>query len=102
MPRRLLPDDFEGKMIVGIMLMCVVLVVVLIGVLFHIPRVTGAEIALPKIITEGFGRPSRTVDAINAGRWREMCKGAARYEAMREAYELRKPDPCNGGKVWVR
>lgn len=30
------------------------------------------------------------------------CNTAARYEAMREAYDLRLPDPCSGAKTWVR
>lgn len=101
-PRRLIPEGNEEKAIIGIMLMCLILLVVLVGVLIRIPHVSSAELKLPKIITRDFGRPSNTVDAINDGRWSEMCKGAARYEAMREAYELRKPDPCNGAKTWVR
>lgn len=31
------------------------------------------------------------------------CNSGARYEAMREAYEERLPDPCNpAAKEWVR
>lgn len=30
------------------------------------------------------------------------CNTAARYDAMREAYELRLPDPCNGATRWRR
>lgn len=30
------------------------------------------------------------------------CYTAARYQAMREAYDLRLPDPCSGARVWVR
>ena len=93
MPRRLIPLTTEGKVIVAIMLMCAVLTAVLFFVLLSIPRsARGADLKLH----------TRAVDAINAGRWREMCKGAARYDAMREAYELRMPDPCNGAKKWVR
>lgn len=27
-------------------------------------------------------------------RWNKMCQGAARYDAMREAYDMRRPNPC--------
>jgi len=30
------------------------------------------------------------------------CNTGARYEAMREAYERRLPDPCNGATIWRR
>lgn len=30
------------------------------------------------------------------------CNTAARYDAMREAYEKRLPDPCSGARTWVR
>lgn len=26
--------------------------------------------------------------------WRELCRGAGRYQAMSEAYAAGKPDPC--------
>lgn len=35
-------------------------------------------------------------------KWKKLCKGAGRYDAMREAYERGKPDPCSGAKTWVR
>ncbi len=28
-------------------------------------------------------------------KWRAMCKTGARYQAMSEAYNVGKPDPCN-------
>ena len=94
MPKRLIPDDPEGRFIFAAIMLCVVLVLVLVYVLTMIPRAAvGADMKV---------RTSATVDAINYGRWKVMCKGPARYEAMREAYELRKPDPCNGAKQWVR
>ena len=97
MPRRLIPDTKEGRIIMGGMLLCMVLVLVLAWVLVSIPRpASGADLMTVRL------RQGRTMDAINAGRWREMCKGPARYDAMREAYELRMPDPCNGAKKWVR
>ena len=30
------------------------------------------------------------------------CEGSARYDAMREAYDRMRPNPCDGSKVWVR
>lgn len=27
-------------------------------------------------------------------RWRQLCKGGGRYQAMAEAYEMGKPSPC--------
>jgi hypothetical protein len=48
----------------------------------------GADIAVPR---KGSG-----------GRPDPRCYTAARYEAMREAYEMRLPDPCSGARVWVR
>lgn len=27
-------------------------------------------------------------------RWKRMCKGSERYEAMREAFDLKKGNPC--------
>jgi hypothetical protein len=33
-------------------------------------------------------------DAYYERRWFKMCKGPARYDAMREAYELGKKNPC--------
>lgn len=35
-------------------------------------------------------------------RWRELCKGGGRYQAMGEAYEMGRPDPCNGAKEWKK
>jgi hypothetical protein len=90
--KRLWPNDWEGRLIVLIMLGAVVLFAVLVWMLVLIPRARGAD--LPMHV--------RVMDAVNAGRWKQMCKGAARYDAMREAYELKRPDPCNGGKKWVR
>lgn len=29
-------------------------------------------------------------------RWQKMCEGPARYDAMREAYAAKMPNPCNG------
>ncbi|MGY4300440.1 uncharacterized membrane protein (DUF106 family) [Bradyrhizobium sp. i1.4.4] len=30
------------------------------------------------------------------------CSTSARYEAMREAYERRRPNPCGSAENWVR
>ena len=35
------------------------------------------------------------LDRAQARRWTELCKGGGRYQAMSEAYESGKPDPCN-------
>jgi hypothetical protein len=43
-----------------------------------------------------FGTYTRAyADRQQAKRWRELCKGGGRYQAMGEAYEAGKPDPCN-------
>jgi len=43
-----------------------------------------------------FGTYSRAyLDSQQAKRWKELCKGGGRYQAMSEAYEAGKPDPCN-------
>ena len=31
-------------------------------------------------------------------RWKKLCEGGGRYQAMAEAYDKHKPDPCNGVK----
>lgn len=42
-----------------------------------------------------FGTYSKAyVDRQQAKRWRELCRGAGRYQAMSEAYAAGKPDPC--------
>lgn len=42
-----------------------------------------------------FGTYSQAyLERAQAKRWRELCKGAGRYQAMSEAYEAGKPDPC--------
>lgn len=66
-----------------------------------VKRAWGAELKLPNEITCGqttcdgdiskFGRYSR---AYYERRWKRMCKGGARYDAMREAFEAGKPNPC--------
>ena len=36
-----------------------------------------------------------------AKKWKKMCEGSARYDAMSEAYVLRKPNPCDPtAKEW--
>ena len=50
-----------------------------------------------------FGTYSKAYqDRQQAKRWRALCKGAGRYQAMSEAYEAGKPDPCNAAREWVR
>jgi len=42
-----------------------------------------------------FGTYTRAyVDRQQAKRWRDLCKGGGRYQAMSEAYEAGKPNPC--------
>jgi len=46
-----------------------------------------------------FGTYSQAyLDRQQAKRWKQLCKGGGRYQAMSEAYEARKPDPCNTSK----
>lgn len=33
--------------------------------------------------------------------WKQMCKGSARYQAMWEAHDAGKPNPCTGDRHWV-
>lgn len=35
------------------------------------------------------------LDRSQAKRWKELCKGGGRYQAMSEAYEAGKPYPCS-------
>jgi len=43
-----------------------------------------------------FGTYSKAyLDRQQAKRWKQLCKGGGRYQAMSEAYEAGKPDPCN-------
>jgi len=35
------------------------------------------------------------LDKQQAKRWKLLCKGGGRYQAMSEAYQAGKPDPCN-------
>jgi hypothetical protein len=42
-----------------------------------------------------FGTYSQAyLDRQQAKRWKELCKGGGRYQAMSEAYSAGKPDPC--------
>jgi len=43
----------------------------------------------------GFGTYSKAyTERAQARRWKDLCKGGGRYQAMSEAYEAGKPDPC--------
>lgn len=35
------------------------------------------------------------LDKQQAKRWKQLCRGGGRYQAMSEAYQAGKPDPCN-------
>jgi hypothetical protein len=73
-------------------------------------RAHGADIyALPNEIKHGRSMPDGDISTFGTyspayyrSRWSRMCKGPQRYDAMREAYDMQRPDPCNGAKVWVR
>jgi len=39
------------------------------------------------------------LDRQQAKRWKELCKGGGRYQAMSEAYEAGKPDPCSAKEL---
>lgn len=42
-----------------------------------------------------FGTYSKAhLDRQQVKRWRELCRGAGRYQAMSEAYAASKPNPC--------
>ena len=76
-----------------------------VGVLwaaFAIDEARGAEIdlPLPPEVTLGYSydRPMGVFGTYSTNylrrRWARMCKGPDRYEAMREAFELGKENPC--------
>lgn len=35
-------------------------------------------------------------------RWKNFCRGEERYQAMGEAYDMGRPNPCSGAKEWKR
>lgn len=47
-------------------------------------------------ITDSFGTYT---PAYYQRRWKKLCKGGGRYEAMSEAYELGMRDPCQGMRM---
>jgi hypothetical protein len=50
-----------------------------------------ANLPLPSpnpIVRAGYG------DEYYKRRWEKLCMGGGRYQAMAEAHELRKPNPC--------
>lgn len=51
-----------------------------------------------------FGTYSQAyLDRQQIKKWKILCKGGGRYQAMAEAYNAGKPDPCNpAAKEWVR
>lgn len=55
---------------------------------------TVTVLAADKPLPSGVTHRTRPIDP--------RCNTAARYDAMREAYERRLPDPCNSrARVWV-
>jgi hypothetical protein len=62
-------------------------------------RAAEKRVPLPREIVHGhswgvIGRFGTYSDAHLARRWAKMCATAARYQAMSEAYELGKDQPC--------
>jgi hypothetical protein len=61
-----------------------------------------ADLALPNLIVYGrsnpdsmpIGRFGTYSDAYYERRWARMCRGPMRYDAMREAFERGKQNPC--------
>lgn len=90
----------RGVVIIGTVTVGITLCMIVAGLaILFTEKVHGAE--LPDVIkcgtsvcdgdVSGFGRYS---DRYYARRWKRMCNGSARYAAMREAYEMHKPQPC--------
>jgi hypothetical protein len=108
MPRRLIPTDREGKILMAGMLVCMLLVGVLVWVLLAIPRSAhGSErtpygrLAPLRLSDRQFIDESVSLDKFGIYslhymelRWQRMCKGPARYDAMREAADLNHTNPC--------
>lgn len=68
-------------------------------VLFASAQIVAAELNLPRHGTpvhesSSLDRFGRYGDAYYLRRWKRMCAGSARYDAMREANDLGKPNPC--------
>lgn len=78
------------------------LVVLFVWAVYGIEKANAADLALPRLpyeITHGYSRaPLGTFGTYSNHylhrRWARMCKGAARYQAMGEAYEMGRPQPC--------
>lgn len=65
---------------------------VLVVFVIAVAMVTGA-------MAWGFGTYSKAyIDRQDAKRWAELCKGGGRYQAMAEAFEKGKPNPCEKKK----
>lgn len=60
-------------------------------------RARAADLGLlPPTITNSFGTYT---PAYYKRRWKTLCKGGGRYQAMSEAYGLGMPDPCRGRRL---
>lgn len=72
---------------------------------FSMPRAHAADLRLPPEITVGrsvqyergsaLGAFGTYSDSYLRKRWRRMCATAARYQAMAEAYDHGKANPCS-------
>jgi hypothetical protein len=59
----------------------------------YVPRAYGAELSVP-VIDGPIDKFGRYGDRYYQRRWKRMCAGPARYDAMREANDLGKRNPC--------
>jgi hypothetical protein len=74
--------------------------VAFVSLMFYV-QAHGADLALPNLIKCGKSHCDRFEpsdekfgDQYYERRWKQMCQGSARYDAMREAYDLGKAQPC--------
>jgi hypothetical protein len=98
-------------MVLSIAVFCLILLVIggfLLWSVIYAGRARGAELELPrhgKTIEYRFGDFERPTDGdidkfgvyslrYLERRWQRMCDGPQRYDAMREADSLGKPQPC--------
>lgn len=90
------------RWVYGLMLGGLLFIAALVWALVTMPR-AGYGRPLPRLITRGssFENESPSLDKFGIYstyymelRWRRMCKGPARYDAMREANDLQHANPC--------
>lgn len=86
------PGGINWVLIAGIVL-SVGFWIVVSGIVQH---ARGADMPVigRRVIDGEVGKFGRYGDQYYARRWQRMCNGSARYDAMREAYDLGKRNPC--------